>query len=59
VGKLRLTNKMNAIIANRRKLISEYLIEKQQLKPTAFSITDSKDKSDGIPQFEVKFGVEE
>ncbi|MFM9838157.1 MAG: DUF748 domain-containing protein [Cyclobacteriaceae bacterium] len=59
VGKIRLASRMNAIIANRRKLISEYLIEKQQLKPTAFSITDSKDKSDGIPQFEVKFGVEE
>jgi hypothetical protein len=40
-------------------LISEYLIEKQQLKPTNFSLSDSKDKSDGIPQFEVKFGVEE
>lgn len=59
VGKIRLHNRMNAIIANRKKLISEYLIEKQQLKPTAFSLSDSKDKSDGVPQFEVKFGVEE
>jgi Domain of Unknown Function (DUF748) len=59
VGKLRLQNRMNAIIASRRKLITEYLIEKQQLKPTSFSLTDSKEKSDGVPQFEVKFGVEE
>lgn len=29
------------------------------LTETSFSISDSKDKSDGIPQFEVKFGVEE
>jgi hypothetical protein len=26
---------------------------------TPFSFSDSKEKSDGIPQFEVKFGVEE
>ena len=58
VGKGRLNNRMQAIITRRKKMIVDYLAS-QQLKPTSFSISDATEKSDGIPLFEVKFGVVE
>lgn len=60
VGRRRLANRMEAIINNRKKLISDYLITEQQLPPEAFTLENDPERvSDGIPMFEVKFDVRE
>jgi hypothetical protein len=58
VGRRRLQNRMEAIISNRKKLISDYLLTEQQLPPEAFAFVDEADRtSDGLPKFEVTFDV--
>lgn len=59
VGKRRLHNKMEDIVNNRKKFIDEYLSSQEQLKPEAYKIIDVTDslKSDGIPKFDVAFGL--
>src|SRR5690606_26221738 len=60
VGRRRLANRMEAIINNRKKLISDYLLTEQQLPPEAFAFVDEPDRtSDGLPKFEVTFDVNE
>jgi len=60
VGRRRLANRMEAIVTNRKKVITDYLLGEQQLPPDAFTIIQDPDHvSDGIPMFEVKFDVRE
>lgn len=60
VGRRRLTNKMEAIVSNRRRLVNDYLSTEQQLSPEAFTFVDEPDRSsDGLPMFEVTFDVYE
>lgn len=60
VGRRRLANRMAAIIDNRKRLVTDYLLTDQQLPQEAFTIEDVPDRSsDGLPMFEVKFDVYE
>ncbi|MDV3307295.1 MAG: DUF748 domain-containing protein [Cyclobacteriaceae bacterium] len=60
VGRRRLQNRMAAIIDNRKRLITDYLITEQQLPAEAFAFVDEPDRtSDGLPMFEVTFDVYE
>ncbi len=59
IGKRRLSNRMEAIINNRKKLIHDYLSSNEQLQPDAFEIADAGENelSDGAPKFDVRFGL--
>ncbi|HEX5167744.1 MAG TPA: DUF748 domain-containing protein [Cyclobacteriaceae bacterium] len=59
VGNRRLNNRMNALISNRKKLLSDYLSGNERVQPNAFALEDAEEKafSDGVPKFEVRFGL--
>lgn len=59
VGKRRLENKMKTIIANRKKRITDFLSGLEEVKPENFALVDAleNEKSDGIPKFDVRFGL--
>jgi hypothetical protein len=59
VGKRRLENKMEAIVANRKKRITDFLSGLEEVKPENFALADAGEnaKSDGIPKFDVQFGL--
>lgn len=60
VGKRRLENKMEEIVANRKKAITDFLASQEEVKPEGFEIVDAEEgehKSDGVPKFDVEFGL--
>jgi hypothetical protein len=50
---------MDALINNRKKLITDYLSSQEQLNQGSFAIGDANEEevSDGVPMFEVQFGL--
>jgi hypothetical protein len=59
IGRRRIDSRMEALINSRKRLITDYLSSQEQLNEGSFAIADpNEDKvSDGVPMFEVQFGL--